>query len=83
MGWPGHWFPGGFLAATAFCLGCGARSELEIDPLCEVEGGTRPCESICGQGVETCIEGRWRDCDAPLPADQIALEGTVRDFHAA
>jgi len=69
--------------AAVVGLGCGARSELELAPWCDTEGATRPCLSICGEGVETCIEGRWRDCDAPLPADRIALEGTLRDFHAS
>jgi hypothetical protein len=27
----------------------------------------RPCLSACGGGEETCREGIWVDCDAPLP----------------
>jgi fibro-slime domain-containing protein len=57
--------------------GCGARSELAV---CLVPGETRPCETICGAGFETCVQGRWQGCTAPKPEDMIPLEGVVRDF---
>mgnify|MGYP000303371311 CR=1 FL=1 len=29
---------------------------------CEVIGATRPCESTCGDGIETCLGGIWQGC---------------------
>jgi hypothetical protein len=34
------------------------------DRVCE-DGQTRPCESGCGEGTETCALGRWEGCTAP------------------
>jgi uncharacterized protein YegL len=31
---------------------------------------TRPCKNDCGDGIETCISGTWRDCTAPKPATE-------------
>ena len=28
---------------------------------------TRPCTSVCGDGVERCTESGWSPCDAPVP----------------
>jgi len=61
--------------------GCGARSSLDVPPECDAEGATRPCETICGDGTETCSDGEWKNCDAPKLADTIELSATVRDFH--
>jgi fibro-slime domain-containing protein len=77
---------------TAWALGlllssCGAKTDLPRDgqtsldylPECGEEGATRPCESICGEGVESCFEGRWQFCNAERPRPP-TLEATVRDF---
>lgn len=38
---------------------------------CETSGATRTCESACGEGTETCIDGLWQGCDAPIvPREQ-------------
>jgi fibro-slime domain-containing protein len=68
------------VTVALLAFGCGARTELDLDPPCEQEGATRPCVSICGPGVERCIAGFWGECSAPLPGDTIALTGVVRDF---
>jgi fibro-slime domain-containing protein len=59
--------------------GCG-RTELIV---CQVHGETRPCETVCGSGIETCLYGFWENCTAPKPKEQIPLVGTVRDFRQA
>ncbi len=64
-------------------VGCGARSSLYVPPECDVEGAVRACETICGDGHESCVDGSWQDCDAPPPLDVVELTGTVRDFHAS
>ena len=61
--------------------GCGSRSELDLEPPCEQEGATRACASICGSGVEQCVDGFWAACSAPLPGPNISLTGVIRDFH--
>jgi fibro-slime domain-containing protein len=72
------------VAAFALLLcACGARSELELAPPCDTPGATRACETICGVGKETCLDGHWRDCSAPKPKTSVPLEGVVRDFHAS
>ncbi len=35
------------------------------------ENLTRPCSNMCGKGIETCKNGSWGKCDAPLPAPEI------------
>ncbi len=30
-----------------------------------------PCETACGQGLNSCIEGKWTMCDARLPIDEL------------
>ena len=45
-----------------------------IDEECEMcpqEGATRTCETSCGSGQETCTDGRYRDCTAPIPSDEV------------
>lgn len=61
---------------AALAAGCGARSEL---PVCE-RGESRPCESVCGTGVQLCVQGQWEPCNAQLPETVVALPTTVRDF---
>ena len=39
----------------------------------------RDCSSVCGSGHETCTDGEWGGCDAPLPKP--VLRTKVRDFH--
>ena len=38
---------------------------------CPEEGSTRACETSCGEGVELCSGGVFRDCSAPIPSDEI------------
>ncbi len=40
----------------------------------------RACSSLCGTGHETCVDGKWQNCDAPRPAE-LKLRAKVRDFH--
>lgn len=69
------------IASLAMLLtACGARSSLAVPPECDDEGATRGCETICGTGLETCIDGAWQGCDAPTPLDTVVLDATVRDF---
>jgi hypothetical protein len=34
------------------------------------EGLDRPCETVCGSGTETCVNGNWENCDAPVPQNE-------------
>lgn len=69
------------------CTACGSRTEpgdafvpAGSSGPCDLDGGpTRPCKSACGQGVEHCIDGFWRNCNAPKPKPP-KLPGVVRDF---
>ncbi|MCA9559322.1 MAG: hypothetical protein KC583_12250, partial [Myxococcales bacterium] len=31
----------------------------------------RPCDSDCGQGTETCVDGRFGGCTAPQPEEEV------------
>jgi fibro-slime domain-containing protein len=72
---------------VALAVSCGAKTEplsedivaLDPYPECRVEGATRACETICGEGLEVCFDGRWRYCSAELPRPP-RLDATVRDF---
>lgn len=33
---------------------------------CSEYGSTRACDSECGEGTETCVDGVWQGCDAPV-----------------
>jgi hypothetical protein len=35
------------------------------------DGLTRPCQTTCGTGIETCNVGRWEGCTAPKPSPEI------------
>lgn len=64
-------------------LGCGSRTGLtatSLDP-CGDAGSERACASVCGQGVEVCVNGYWQGCTAPRPKAPV-LTGVVRDFHS-
>ena len=37
---------------------------------CTTEGATRDCTTACGSGTETCSDGTWIDCTAPLPSPE-------------
>jgi len=65
---------------ATFVVGCGSRTEL---PICDRLGETRVCESICGQGIETCVAYHWEGCTAPVPKDNIPIGAKIRDFHAS
>jgi fibro-slime domain-containing protein len=74
--------PVGFAAVLLVATGC-ARSDIYTYS-CSDPGATRPCKSVCGVGVERCVNDVWQECDAPQPlppADTIELTGTIRDFH--
>jgi len=66
---------------------CGTRTGLpgaDAGDPCEEAGITRPCTSVCGVGVETCIDGAFRGCTAKKPREPgttSTLRGTIRDFH--
>jgi hypothetical protein len=32
---------------------------------------TRACSTACGSGIESCIAGVWRNCNAPVPRPEI------------
>lgn len=82
-GWPS------FLVSLLSVCACGARTDLPVDdrlsldrlPECQVEGAERPCESICGEGLETCFDGKWRYCSAEEPRPP-TLDAVVRDFRS-
>lgn len=43
------------------------------------EGVSRPCQSVCGSGVEACVAGRWATCSAPQPVAEICNNGLDDD----
>jgi hypothetical protein len=45
--------------------GFGASSDCDDRDRDVVPGSTRPCDTECGDGVETCAGGRWGTCSAP------------------
>jgi subtilisin family serine protease len=46
------------------------RIEANPAPGCQ-EGAARPCSSVCGAGVETCLGGQWQACSARLPSEEV------------
>ncbi len=78
------------LAALSCALllpACGAKTDLKaiereslgLLPECRVEGETQECRSICGVGIETCIDGTWQFCSAQRPVPP-RLDAEVLDF---
>lgn len=51
-------------ALVALLAGCGAKTPLEVEP-CGTDGGLRECTTVCGAGVQQCIDGLWTACDVP------------------
>ncbi len=47
---------------------------------CVIPVAQRDCSSVCGDGHETCMDGKWGACDAPLPKPPV-LHTIIRDFH--
>ena len=45
---------------------------------CTTDGETRPCSTSCGEGTETCTDGRWARCDAPAAPPE-ACDGVDQD----
>ena len=37
------------------------------------------CETACGAGTEECVNGRWRNCDAPEPRPEVCGDGLDND----
>ncbi len=74
---------GSVVALLLSSVGCGAKSGLpeKLPAVCEA-GAERVCLSVCGEGIETCVDGSWQGCDAPRPKDPV-LDAVVRDFHAS
>ena len=76
------------LAALVTLAGCG-RSDVyrpKVVSPCAALGTSRPCQTICGMGIETCVGGFSNNCTAPrpfAPPATIDLEGTIRDFREA
>lgn len=79
---PVAWIPLLFLALSA----CGARTGLRDVPeegWCEASGETRPCSTVCGEGLETCVKNEWVGCTAQQPkppAPTLTLQGWLRDL---
>lgn len=46
-----------------------AASDCDDDDPSVVPGSTRPCETECGTGTETCSEGSWQACTAPTECE--------------
>ncbi|GJP83686.1 hypothetical protein CLOP_g13813 [Closterium sp. NIES-67] len=44
--------------------------KVDIDPLTDLPL-TRPCRNPCGAGVETCIEGAFQNCTAPVHGPEV------------
>ena len=44
-----------------------------IDEGCDgcADGETRPCQTECGEGVETCVGATFQGCSAPQPQDEV------------
>ena len=51
--------PLALLLSWSVAAGCGARTELGVEPC---DGGSRACESRCGDGTQQCIAGLWSTC---------------------
>ncbi|MFK8003234.1 MAG: fibro-slime domain-containing protein [Polyangiales bacterium] len=63
--------------------GCGARSALEDDP-CGDADTTRPCENVCGLGVQVCRSGSWSSCEVgeqELPCTNLCGPGVAPCAH--
>ncbi len=35
------------------------------------ESLTQTCSSVCGNGIETCVSGVWKNCNAPQPSAEV------------
>ncbi len=75
------------LGSASWLSACGAKTDLkdhqerslEVLPECRVPGEIRECQTICGLGTETCVDGTWQFCDAERPVPP-SLRAIVRDF---
>ena len=45
---------------------------------CSEDGQQRPCQTECGEGMETCIDGLWQGCNAP-PVEVEICDGIDQD----
>lgn len=60
---------------------CGGRTALGVEPC---DAGSRPCETACGVGAQTCVDGRWSACDVPMaerPCEDACGSGIERCEH--
>ncbi len=35
------------------------------------ENLSQECATVCGKGLESCVQGAWKNCTAPLPSSEI------------
>jgi MYXO-CTERM domain-containing protein len=64
----------GYQISQEVCDGVDNNCDGQVD-----EGLDRPCSSICGDGVEECVNGVWTNCDADQPALSEACDGVDND----
>ncbi|GJP57556.1 hypothetical protein CLOP_g17740 [Closterium sp. NIES-67] len=62
----------GVLILQEVCDGLDNNNDgkVDIDPLTDLPL-TRPCRNPCGAGVETCIEGAFQNCTAPVHGPEV------------
>jgi fibro-slime domain-containing protein len=55
------------LALALLAAGCGSRTELwQPEPACSSEDAPRACTDGCGEGQQSCVDGRWQVCQVAL-----------------
>ena len=57
---------------------CGARTAIELGEPCPTDAESRACVGVCGNGVSTCKNGYWSECQVPsvgVPCSGLCGEG--------